>query len=386
MLSVKKFLVLLVLLGLSPISAAYCADETIALDTSDKTLESGVTTTTASDSAKNIEKNAVRRKLESGLTLFSTDGIVFESGPIKSIKLGAGNENPVTMTQVSGKEFSGTATSNAIELYALTKFRNDKTSMMFMFNPLRNLADTQNGFTEKVSEISIIHKFTKNQSVIIGQAKRLPIGVEGSITPMAQDMVLRAQIARNFGNTRSLGVRNIGNYKYMDYDIGYYDSSRYMQDLFNGSELAGWVNFKPMAKLDPKKYGSMTVGAGYDVGKAAYSYNVVGTYLGYKYKKFATNFEYANANGYNGAVNSPNKAQGFYTTVMYDVTPKIQLAARYDYFDPNKNTSNNSIKECGVGATYFFSKKLKFLANYVRQIKDNGPDSNMFLFAARFTI
>ena len=48
-------------------------------------------------------------------------------------------------------------------------------------------------------------------------------------------------------------------------------------------------------------------------------------------KNFMANFEYAYADGYNGARTiSSNKAEGFYTTAGYKITPRIQVLARYD--------------------------------------------------------
>lgn len=369
---------LIFLLFLTGLVSKVNAEEVLNIETDRLKLESRVI-----EQATDAINNSDSLVLHGAIDLFSPTGIKFDEGIVKSVKVGLAYDGPLVMQQLPGQDFASNYTVTGVEPFLIMKFRDNKTEFRTIYNFVRNFPNTQNPFTEKISEISISREITPNQHILLGQAKRLPIGIEGQPLPQYQDTVARAQIARTFSNTRAFGIRNIGKYKYADYDIGVYDSTRYMQDFFNGQEFVGWVNIAPLANLDEKKYGKLTMGTGCQVGSAKYDFNVFGAYVGYKYKKFATNLEYANADGYNGNLNSPNKANGFYTTAIYNLHPKFQLVGRYDIFDPNKRISNNSIAEYTAGINYIPHKYLKFLVNYVRQNKENGPDSNLIMFATR---
>ncbi len=347
-------------------------------------LKSGVTAESAVSEAQDTV--VLPQLLKSGITLFSPKGIEFDEGPLKTVKMGLVYGGTMSLYKEDYMNLSSKFSNDYYEMYINSKLRDNKTQIRFQINYLRNLKNTTNGFTEKISEISVIHDFNEHQQVTLGQGKRIPIGVDGQSLPQYLDFALRSQIGRTFSDSRSYGVRNIGNYKYMDYDIGLYDSTRYLQQMFNGTEFAGWVNFRPLANLDSKKYGALTLGTGYDFGSADEDFSVIGAYLGYKYKKVTTKFEYAHANGYNGLANSSSKAQGFYSSILYDIHPKLQLAARYDYLDPNVNRVNNGVEEYSIGLNYFVTKKMKVILNYVRQEKEIGPDSNMFILLTRFFI
>ncbi len=339
-----------------------------------------------SEQSRAVEESTSTKVLKGGIDLLSPKGLEINQGIIKSTRLGVVYDGQLKFIDTDKKDFLTNHEIGGVEVYSITKFKDDKTELKFMYNFLRKLPDAENTFTEKISEISLSHKITPNQLIIVGQNKRIPLGIDGLPLPQYLDTALRAQTARTFSNTRAFGLRNIGTYKYAEYDIGVYDSTRYWQDFFNGAEFVGWVNVKPLANLDAKKYGNLTIGAGGQVGSAKYDYKVVGTYLGYDYKKAHAKLEYMHADGYNGNSCSNKEAGGFHSTIVYDLTKKIQLVGRYDIFDPNEKVAKNNITEYTAGINYLASKQLKFLLNYVRQNKQNGPDSNMFLFVTRFML
>lgn len=196
---------------------------------------------------------------------------------------------------------------------------------------------------------------------------RPKLGMEGGYSPYALPYMARAQISRTFGTVRRLGARVSGDYDLIDYDLGVYSSDTYFRDFFPGAEVIGWVNFKPLGKTDGK-YGKLTLGGGLQNGNRHISYNVLGAYAGYEYKKWLLNFECADADGYNGpsGMASSKKAKGFYTTLAYRFTPKVQGLLRYDYFNPNKHVANDNIKEYSAGINYFIKGQgLKMVLNYV---------------------
>ena len=104
--------------------------------------------------------------------------------------------------------------------------------------------------------------------------------------------------------------------------------------------MVGWVNVKPLGKTDGR-YGKLKIGGGLQSGDRNCDYTVTGAYIGYEYKKWLMNFEYSDADGYNGPVgySIDKKASGFYSTLAYRFTPKVQGLLRYDQFDPNKKLS-----------------------------------------------
>ena len=309
------------------------------------------------------------------LQFFNKNGYEFEAGPIKSVKMGFYYLGTGTMFWPYNDSVSSKWKDGAAELTIITKFRNNKTGTRVVYNFLRNLPAHPNDFMEKFSELGVTHEFNKHNQIHIGQTWRLPIGVEGYQSTFNQDLPTKAQIGRTFGDTRSFGVRNIGTYKYMDYDIGVYDSTRYWRDFGNGLDMTGWITLKPLANLDSKKYGKLTLGTGLSTGKNDNSYSVWGGYIGYDYKRFHNKFEYSRANGYNAGGQSRNEAEGFYNTMVFDITKNLKLIGRYDLFNPNV-LKNNSVAEYTGGITYVFKNSVKLGAAYTYKHVQNGAHSN----------
>ncbi len=217
---------------------------------------------------------------------------------------------------------------------------------------------------------------------------RPKVGMEGGYSPYALPFMARSQISRNFGTVRRLGARLSGDYSLVDYDLGIYSSDTYFQSFFPGTEFIGWMNLKPLGMTDGK-YGKLTMGGGLQAGERDNNYTVKGAYLGYEYKKLWMNFEWADADGYNGPVGySVNKkASGFYSTLAYKFTPKVQGLLRYDQFDPNKNVSHNNIREYTAGVNYFIKgQALKFVLNYVYSQKDALKNSHRIILGTQILL
>ena len=116
---------------------------------------------------------------------------------------------------------------------------------------------------------------------------------------------------------------------------------------------------------------------------------MTGAYVGWEYKRLLLNFEWANANGYNGTSghSTSTKASGFYTTVAYRITPKLQALFRYDQFDPNRDVSSNNRKEYTVGLNYFMKGQgLKLILNYVFCQNDATKDSHRILLGTQILL
>ncbi len=222
--------------------------------------------------------------------------------------------------------------------------------------------------------------------IIFGNTRPM-VGIEGGQSPYTLPFINRSQISRTFGTVRKFGLRVNGNYDFVDYDLGALSSDTYFSSFFPGVEFNGWVNFKPLAKTNGK-YGKIVTGGGIAAGKRHTDFFVTGAYAGYEYKRFSTCFEWAHTDGYNGAAGlSTKQASGFYATVAYKVTPKVQVLFRYDELDPNTNVSHNKKREYTTGVNYFIKgQAVRLILNYIFCQNDSQPNSHRILLGTQFLI
>lgn len=264
------------------------------------------------------------------------------------------------------------------------KFRDGKTyyEARLRFSPQDNYSFLQ----FMPSNIYIANTAIPHHTIILGNT-RTPTGYEGVQSIAQIPFVARSQIARNFGNVRKVGLRVKGNYDFIDYDIGGYSSDTYFRKFFPGMEFAGWANIKPLAFTDGR-WGSLKLGGGITAGQNEIDYFVSGAYAGYEYKNLSLDFEYARANGYNGyfAI-SADEAEGFYTTLGYKVTPKLQCLMRYDQYTPNLAYSDDIRREYSFGVNYFIKEQaLKLMLNYVYCQNDLFDDSHRVILGTQILL
>lgn len=241
-----------------------------------------------------------------------------------------------------------------------------------------------------MSDVYISTDIIPHNTVYFGQS-RVPIGVEGTTSGLKLDLIDLSQIARNYSNTRDIGIKVAGDYKYFDYYVGAFNGSRYnSKDSNTDMDIATWFDIKPLAAFP--QFGKATVGAGYTYGKVdststtvtSKSYDIFGFYADYKYKKAALKYEWAFSDGAYAAVN--RKSSGWYLSGLYDVTPKTQLVLKMDRFDPDRTVRDNLITEYSIGTNYFMSNyNLKFQVNAV--IVDNPikKNSSRLVFQSQYS-
>lgn len=269
------------------------------------------------------------------------------------------------------------------QIGAVGKFRNTKTDFKVVLNPKPN--NNFNYMQHFVAEAYLVNNNIPHHKVVIGFSRN-QVGKEGGSSSYILPFVTRSQIARNFGSTRALGVRLIGNYSLLDYNLALNSSDRFFRDWFPGTEFTGWVDFKPLGKTDGK-YGRLIIGGGLNAGKNVTNYTVGSLYVAYKYKKLWTNFEYGIADGYNGSAVSTNKAMGFNGTIGYKIIPQLQIIARYDFFDPNRDTDHNNRQEYTAGINYFIKgQALRLILNYVFCQNQATQDSHRIIFATQLLL
>ncbi len=301
----------------------------------------------------------------------------FESGIMKQIMLRYGYQGSVIFNTMSNSSSTDTDYKWGVgDVMLRAKFRNDGL-FVFQANTAR-YSSRYRRFYNKLSDFYYLTPKFFNHRLLIGQ-NRTPIGWEGGSSQYTLLLANRAMIARNFGNTRPLGLWLLADWGLVDYDLGVFDSGRLLEDVGEGAEFVGWLNIKPLNNIS-EKYGDLKIGGGVHAGSRENSYNVLLSGIQYEYKKFLINAEYAIANGYNGNSISANKAQGMYTTLAYHVTPKFKLVARYDCFDPNRRNSQDLNQEYSVGFNYFFVEQtFKAVVNFIKGINGAGADYNKFI-------
>ncbi len=246
-----------------------------------------------------------------------------------------------------------------------SRFLDNKYRFFTEYAFTRDVSDLDNEFFGKFSNLYIERNFSSNHKMRIG-VSRSPIGLEGSMSSFSLPFARRAQISREFADAISTGVSFIGNKGPFEYNLGGYTSTRFTQGFKDGAEFIGRVGVKPFYNQEGSYFRNLKLYTGVDIGHRGENYGVYSAAMTYKYKKFLMNFEYAFADGSNGDYFDQRKRQGFFTTVGWNFTPKLQLLARYDYFDTNLDQSNDVNHEYSIGVNYFvFKQRLKFALNYV---------------------
>lgn len=253
--------------------------------------------------------------------------------------------------------------------------------LQFKLTPTNEVSFFQN----LISDAYLVNHAIPHHQIMVGNSRN-QVGVEGGMSTTYVPFVLRSQIARTFANTRAFGLRVIGNYSLVDYSLAANSSDRFFKEFFPGAEFTGWVNFKPLGMTDGK-YGKLVVGGGLNAGKRHNNYTVAGAYIGYNYKDFMINAEYSTADGYNARVLTTDRAEGFYTTIGYKLTPKLQLVARYDQFDPNKDISGDLRREYSAGINYFvIGQGMRILLNYVYCDNQTLEDSHRLILGTQILL
>lgn len=332
-----------------------------------------------------VAKYKIHEALHGEVSAASTKGLLedtmkmtFEKGPIESLAPWV-DYNGCFQNVWSGAKYQNTLYGvNFQDVGINGKFRTKddpasgkKTVFRIMFNTGKEI--TGNTYLQSFpADIYVMRYWTKDDQIMAGYA-RAAVGIEGGESPFTIPFFARSQISRTYGNVRTLGVKAQGNHKYYDYSMGFFSSGRFFKDFFPGPEFTGLVSVKPLAFTDGK-WGKITTGGSLNAGNAESHYVVGGAHLIYEYKRLKASFEYASADGSNGSTGFSNKqSEGYYGTLAYRITPRIQALIRYDKFDPNKSAANDMRTEYTAGLNYFIKgQALKLMVNYVYYTVENG--------------
>ena len=303
----------------------------------------------------------------------------FKKGPIHKIQAYGGFRG--SLNSIFAQDYSTNYDNMTTQVGMYGKFNTPDYRFKLAINPIPRTGS--NYLDRFISDAYIINTTIPHHQIIAGYS-RVQTGVEGGTSSYILPFVTRSQIARNFGSARSLGVKVLGNYNYVDYNIGVGSSGRYVTSGMPGMEFTGWLNVKPFGSED-KKFGKLTLGAGFNGGHNGIDYSVGSVYVGYKHKKLWANFEAGIADGYSGSNGiSANKASGYAVTAGWKFNSHWQLIGRVDQFDPNRNVSGDLKREYTVGLNWFIKgQALKIVLNYVFCQNQNRNDSHKIILATQ---
>lgn len=288
----------------------------------------------------------------------------FKKGPFE--ELGTQLNLISTMTETMGEETDSNFKfkMNTINYAIRGKFRGGKES----FNILTDMSPIKQNFMHRfILDAFIETKRIPHHSLIFGTSRPF-VGYEGGMSPYLIPLIARSQTARNFGNVRKTGIRLKGDFKYIDYDIGGYSSDTFYSEFFPGVETDLWLNFKPLANLNPEKAGKLNISGGFQTGmRNGHDYRVMSSALRYDYKRLGFTSEFQYADGSNGASGiTEDQRWGYNATLMYRLTKKLQIVARFDDFNNNTHIAHNNTREYTAGINYFIlGQTFRMMLNYV---------------------
>ncbi len=309
----------------------------------------------------------------------------FETGPIEKMHIWGVVQSNMDLTFEEGHDVDTKFRAGLVNVLLDGKMRGGQEDFRLMLDATPN---STTGFWNRfVRDAYIQTRRVPHHAILFGNS-RTGVGIEGAQSPYTLPLLTRAQISRHFGNARKVGVRVRGDYILVDYDIGGYSSDTEFSEFMPGTEFNGWVNFKPFANIGDK-FGNFVVGGGLVSGERnSTDFFVTGANVGYEYKKMWLRAEFADADGSNGGTGlTSKKRQGWYAAAGYQVTPKIELVARYDEFNPDKKISHNNRQEYSTGINYYVKgQALKLVLNYIYCKNQNTTDTHRFLVGTQLAL
>ncbi len=297
--------------------------------------------------------------------------VTFAQGPVESIAPWA-DYNGSLSNIWSGEDYQNTTAGiNFLNFGINGKLRDEQTEFKVMISPVKSI-EGNTYFQSFFADNYVVRKIDNHNKILVGNTW-IPFGIEGKEAPLTIPFFCRSQISKTYATSRAFGSKIMGDYKLLEYNIGGYNSGRFFKDFFPGAEVAGTLSVKPLGMTDGK-WGKVTTGMSMDAGNAESHFFVAGTHLVYEYKGLKATFEYATADGSNGSTGfSSNQSEGYYGTLSYRITPKLQALIRYDQFEPNKNRANDIRTEYTAGINYFIKgQALKLMLNFVSYTLENG--------------
>ncbi|HEY4323307.1 MAG TPA: porin [Mucilaginibacter sp.] len=251
--------------------------------------------------------------------------------------------------------------------------------------------------TTKLLDAYSAYKIASFLKFTAGQFK-VPFSIESLIADSQLEFIDRSQVANALvgrqgdvignQNGRDLGIQINGSFlkidgRYLfDYTLGVFNGAGYdvTTDNNNHKDIVGRLSVHPINNL--------VVSANFYDGQGYYGTpaknqlrNRGGVDARYVIGSLSLQAEYDK--GTDGTI----KRDGWYGQVGYFVIPKkLQLAAKYDTYDPNKKIATDRTEIYTAAATYYFNTWARFSINYLdrheetpSQIKNNILEAQLQL-------
>lgn len=169
----------------------------------------------------------------------------------------------------------------------------------------------------------------------------------------------------------------------------------------NRKDVVGRVGVRPLARLPRARaveFGASGHHGLRSEGAADIGVSRLGLDADWETDLFWFRAEWARGNGWNKLTTSNSRSAGYQVFAVWKATPRWDLVAMHDTFEPDRDTvdpsafdsKRNEVDRTTLGVTYFFSREKRALvrANYEFNREDEGPavrnDALRLQFQARF--
>lgn len=221
---------------------------------------------------------------------------------------------------------------------------------------------------------------TTTATVDVGQYK-IPFGYEGDrVSSAALTFVERALLFTQrdtqdggYGDVRDTGVQIKGTLGgQFDYNLGVFNG---LGELQNTTAVSDQKAFIGRLIYRPSGLQGLQIGASAATANSAtptsstrLDRDMYNGFVVYKKDKIGLQAEYLSGESQvRGAANT-SKVRGYYGSLSYLFTPKLEGAFRYDYFDANRSLAQSDVEDYTLGLNYYIKgNNAKIQANIVQR-------------------
>ncbi len=239
--------------------------------------------------------------------------------------------------------------------------------------------------TPKLLDAYIEFKLNDYLDLIAGQSK-IPLSVENLIPSNKLELIELSQVVEALAarkndvigdqNGLDIGVQlkgtivKINGRPFFDYNVGIFNGSGInTADKNENKDLAGRLIIHPVAGLDiAGEYydGVANIGDTINSGRGRY-----GADLAYEWKNLSVRSEYIH--GKDAKIDK----EGYYLQAgYYLLKKKLQLVAKYDFYDPDKSKTKNNTTWYVLGANINFNANTRLQVNYTFKEEEKGKGIN----------
>ena len=221
---------------------------------------------------------------------------------------------------------------------------------------------------------------TTTATVDVGQYK-IPFGYEGDrVSSAALTFVERALLFTQrdtqdggYGDVRDTGVQIKGTLGgQFDYNLGVFNG---LGELQNTQAVSDQKAFIGRLIYRPTGLKGLQIGASAATANSAtptsstrLDRDLYNGFVVYKKNKLGLQAEYLSGESQVRGVANASRVRGYYGSLSYLFTPKLEGAFRYDYFDANRSLAQSDVEDYTLGLNYYIKgNNAKIQANIVQR-------------------